>query len=255
MKLKIIASSTLLAAISLATPSFAANLEHTRQLISTKQCPGCDLTNAGLVMANLAGANLRGADLSRANLSRANLMGADLSGANLTGASLFGANLTGANLTGANLNAADLRDTQLVQANLKDASVTNTNMLGAVGLPSYIGTAEDFYRLGMAEAERDNFNRAIELFDQAIAIKPDLANAYLGRGVVHFQMGDRARAIADSQRAGTLYTAQNNQEGYKLSQEVIRNFDGNQKPKRGGSRFLDFVQGIATLAFQLFSPF
>ena len=105
MKLRVLASTTLLTALSLAIPALAANPEHTRQLLSTRQCEGCDLTNAGLVMANLAGANLRGANLSRANLSRANLADADLSGANLTGASLFGADLTGANLSGANLAA------------------------------------------------------------------------------------------------------------------------------------------------------
>ena len=174
MKPKLLASATLLTTFSLVNPAEAANPEHIRQLLSTKQCPKCDLSNAGLVMGNLANANLSGADLSRANLSRANLTGADFSGANLTGASLFGANLSGANLSGANLNAVDMRDTVLAQANLVGASLTNANFLGAIGMPSYTGTAEDFYGWAMAEAERDNYSRAMELFSQALNIKPTI---------------------------------------------------------------------------------
>jgi uncharacterized protein YjbI with pentapeptide repeats len=259
MKLRILASSTLLTAISLATPALAANPEHTRQLLSTRQCQGCDLSNAGLVMANLAGANLRGANLSRANLSRANLAGADLGGANLTGASLFGADLTGANLSGANLNAADLRDTHLVEANLTGASLGNANMLGAMGVPTYAGTAEDFYRMGMAEAERDNFNRAIDLFNQALTMKPEMANAYLSRGLARYHLGDPTAAIEDTKKAETLYIAQGNQEGQQLAQQVIK---GIQTPRTarlrpGKGDFLSFLQGVAGIALQflLSSPF
>lgn len=261
MKLRILASASLLTTISLASPSVAANPEHTRQLLTTKQCQACDLSNAGLVMANLAGANLRGADLSRANLSRANLMGADLTGANLTGASLFGANLMGANLNSANLNATDLRDTYLTQANLVGASLINANLLGATGLPDYTATAEDFYRLALAEAQRDNHTRAIELIDQALKIKPDLANAYLGRSMSRYQLGDRKGAIQDAQQAATLFSTQGDQQGYQLAQEIIKGIEKAQNAKKGqeggngiGSSIINFLGGLAGLAFQ-FIPF
>lgn len=252
MKVRLIAGATLLTAMTLVTPAKAANPEHTRQLISSRQCPGCDLTNAGLVMANLAGANLKGADLSRANLSRANLTGADLSGANLTGASLYGANLTGANLSGANLNAADLRDTYLTQANLVGTSMANANLLGAIGLPTYTGTADDFYRWAVAEAERDNHNRAIELFNQAISIKPEFPDALVGRAMVRYQQGDKGAAIADTQRAGQLYQAQGNQQGYQMTQNIIKGIETAGRPRRGGSNFLNALGGLASLALQLF---
>lgn len=252
MKLRVLASTTLLTAISLAIPALAANPEHTRQLLSTRQCEGCDLTNAGLVMANLAGANLRGANLSRANLSRANLAGADLSGANLTGASLFGADLTGANLSGANLAAADLRDSQLIAANLTNAKLGNTNMLGAIGIPTYAGSAEDFYRMGMAEAERDNFNRAIDLFNQALTMQPEMANAYLSRGLARFHLGDRTAAIEDTKKAETLYIAQGNQQGQQLAQQVIKGFETPRtaRLRRGNGDFLSFIQSLAGFALQ-----
>ena len=253
MKLKLLASATVITAITFGNPAKAANPEHTRQALSSRECPRCDLSNAGLVMANLAGANLKGADLSRANLSRANLTGADLSGANLSGASLFGANLSGANLSGANLNATDLRDTILEQANLVGASLVNANLLGALGVPSYTGTADDFYSWGMAEAERDNHRRAIELLSQALNMKSDFANAYLGRGMVRYQQGDKAGAIADTQRAAQLYTTQGNTQGYEIAQNVIKGIETADKPNRGGggSSFLNLLGGLASLALQL----
>ncbi|MBE9223861.1 pentapeptide repeat-containing protein [Phormidium sp. LEGE 05292] len=255
MKFTPIASATLLTTFTLANPALAANPEHTRQLLATKQCSRCDLTDAGLVMANLVGADLSGADLSRANLSRANLMGADLRGANLMGASLNGANLTGANLSGANLAAADLRDTFLSQANLVGTTLVNANLLGAVGLPNYTGNAEDFYRWGMAEAERDNHQRALDLLNQALAMKPDYANAYLGRSMVQFNQGDRLAALADSKKAAELYNAQGDQMGVKVAQQVTEGIEQLNKPKERrpsfGENLLGLLQGLAGLALQM----
>ena len=256
MKFTPIASATLLTTFTLANPVLAANSEHTRQLLATKQCSRCDLTDAGLVMANLVGADLSGADLSRANLSRANLMGADLRGANLMGASLHGANLTGANLSGANLAAADLRDTFLSQANLVGTNLVNANLLGAVGLPNYTGNAEDFYRWGMAEAERDNHQRALELLNQALVMKPDYANAYLGRGMVLFNQGDRIAALADTKKAAELYNTQGNQDGAKMAQQIIVSIEELNNPKAKGpstgESLLNLLQGVAGLALQYF---
>lgn len=254
MKFTPIASATLLTTFTLANPVLAANPEHTRQLLATRKCSQCDLTDAGLVMANLVGADLTGADLSRANLSRANLMGADLRGANLMGASLHGANLTGANLSGANLTAADLRGAYLSQANLVGTNLVNANLLGAVGLPNYTGGAEDFYRWGMAEAERDNHQRALELLNQALVMKPDYANAYLGRGMVQFNQGDRLAALADTKKAAELFTAQGNQDGAKAAEQVIAGIEQLNNPKERrpnfGLNLLGLLQGLAGLALQ-----
>jgi len=76
--------------------AIAANADQVQQLLSTKKCSLCDLSDA-----QLGGKPLAGADLSGANLSNAVLYGTDLRGANLAGAVLNGANLKAANLTGA----------------------------------------------------------------------------------------------------------------------------------------------------------
>ncbi len=64
MKFNLLAIATILSAIGLSIPVRAENLEHIRQLLSTRECSQCELSGAGLVMSNLAGANLRGANLS-----------------------------------------------------------------------------------------------------------------------------------------------------------------------------------------------
>jgi uncharacterized protein YjbI with pentapeptide repeats len=83
----------------------AANLDHVRQLLRTKNCPNCDLSEANLDRvdlsnANVSGANLRGANLRHVLFANANLSKADLSNAEVTSTNFTGANLSGANLAG-----------------------------------------------------------------------------------------------------------------------------------------------------------
>lgn len=59
-----------------------------QQLLTTKQCQGCNLQQSNLANVDLKGSNLAGANLSGANLSGANLTGANLKGAILRGANL-----------------------------------------------------------------------------------------------------------------------------------------------------------------------
>lgn len=92
MRLKILATTILLTTMGLTAPAIAKSYEpnHLKRLLETKQCPGCDLTNADLRGANLRYADLRGADLRGANLSNADLRGANLTGAKLTNANQEG---------------------------------------------------------------------------------------------------------------------------------------------------------------------
>ena len=45
-----------------------------------------------------------------------------------------------------------------------------------------------------------NFERALSHYNRALELKPDLAQAYMYRGVLFTQMGDVARARADHER-------------------------------------------------------
>ncbi|MBG1269669.1 pentapeptide repeat-containing protein [Nostoc sp. WHI] len=256
MKIHILATAAFLTTISLTTTVQAANSEHVRQLLATKQCQNCDLTGAGLVMADLSGANLSGANLTSANLSRANLSGADLRGANLSGASLFGVNLSETKFSGANLAGADLRNTYLTNAELTGAYLNGTNFQGAIGIPSQIASPEDFYAWGVAEAQKGNQQQAISYFNQAIAIQPEYAGAYLARGVARYQMLDRKSAFQDAQVAEKLFTSQNNNPGTQTAQAFIQELQTpvNEKVSTGNPSFFDFLGSLGSVLLQ-FLPF
>jgi hypothetical protein len=114
-----IKSATLVTVVSLAVagwsyPSTAQTADPIEQLLKTRACQNCDLSNL-----DLSGQNLSRVDLQSAKLTQTNLSNTNLSNANLTGANLAAANLSGANLKGAQLEAAILTDTNLADANLE----------------------------------------------------------------------------------------------------------------------------------------
>ncbi len=251
MKLPLVATTTLLTTICLATPALSAIPEYTSQLLATKECRGCDLSGAGLVLANLSGANLSGANLSGANLSRANLSGADLRGANLSGASLYGANLSGAKLSGADLSVADIRDTYLSNADLTGANVSGANFQGAMGIPSQVGKAEDFYTWGVAEAQKGDPSGAIEHFNQALSINPNFASAYMARSSARYQLLDRPAAIQDAKRAEKLFLAQGNTSEFQIAQNFVKELQTPPSTPKGKSAFMEFLGGALGIALQL----
>jgi uncharacterized protein YjbI with pentapeptide repeats len=257
MKTRLFAIIVTISAISLALPTQAENLTHLNQLLSTKECPQCDLSTSGLVMIDLAGAKLKDANLNNANLSQANLSGADLSGANLAGASLYGANLNGANLSGANLNGTDLRNTYLVNANLHDVDLSNVFLEGAKGLPEYAGTPEQFYHWGVKEAQRGNYQAATINYQKAIALNSKFAPAYLGLGLIQYHLDRPAEAQANAKIASDLFTKQKNKVGSQSAQqflqrmELARQWEAKKaEANQGGSNFGKFVGGVGSLMLQ-----
>ncbi|MGH2412802.1 MAG: pentapeptide repeat-containing protein [Microcystaceae cyanobacterium] len=258
----IIIAATVLTTASLATLAHAENLNHISQLLATKQCSQCDLSGAGLVLANLSGAKLSGANLAQANLSQANLSGADLSGADLTGASLHGANLSGANLSGANLNGTDLREAYLVNANLTGVRLDNAFVQSAIGIPNSAATPELFYGWGLGESKHGNFAAAIENYNKALSLDPTFAPAYLARGIANYRMGNHTGATGDAQIASQLFEAQQNTSGYQASQNFIKEmeFARNAAVERqeelsgGGNGLAEIFQGIAPLLLKFLVP-
>ena len=109
-RLRHVIFSAVLGAAVFAAASLGArgqNLDQVQQLLTTKNCPGCDLHNAQIIDKNLNRADLKGANLSGAILYKTTLHDAALKGANFAGADLRGTDLNGArnaNLTGAQTN-------------------------------------------------------------------------------------------------------------------------------------------------------
>lgn len=254
-----------IALLASAVPAQAEDLQHLQQLLSTQDCPQCDLREAGLVHARLAGANLQGANLVRANLSQSDLTGADLTGANLTGASLAGANLTGANLTGANLTGADLRDAYLTGAILDGTTLANANLRGAYGIPSTAVSVDELLLWGNEEAQAGNYQGAIAYYTQATNLNPDAPLAYLGRAAAYNRLGDTERAVADAERAAEIYFVQGNAEGYETAnffasaiiaeEEAFQ--EARERQRRGdlGGNLMNVITGVGSILLQGFLPF
>jgi uncharacterized protein YjbI with pentapeptide repeats len=233
-------------------PGYAENLDHTRQLLSTRQCARCDLSRAGLVFADLTGANLMQANLSQANLSRANLQGADLRGANLIGVSFNGAILVGAKLDGANLSGADLRGAYVDGASFQGAIVDGAYLQGTVGLPASVGKLEDFYRWAIEDERQKNYVAAAKNFTQVIERKPDFAPAYVGRSAARLQGGDVKGAIADARQAETLFAAQGDEKNAEVANKIATALEKPPEERPKKANFGNFLVGLLGGALQLF---
>ncbi|MGL4880474.1 MAG: pentapeptide repeat-containing protein, partial [Waterburya sp.] len=72
MKLGLLSLIATLITSVISLPSQAESLSDLNQLLNTKKCSQCDLSNSGLVQANLIGVDLAQANLVGANLSQAN---------------------------------------------------------------------------------------------------------------------------------------------------------------------------------------
>jgi len=70
-----------------------------------------------------------------------------------------------------------------------------------VELPELPAEAIDAYAQGVGMAYQGRDAEAIALFDQALAIQPDYANALYERGNAYFFLGDYQQAVADYQAA------------------------------------------------------
>ncbi|WP_237397130.1 pentapeptide repeat-containing protein [Okeania sp. KiyG1] len=111
-------------------PAYAYDPADLEQLLSTRICPGCDLSGADLSDTELSGAQMQEANLQEALFNRATWQGANLQGANLQGsvgseANLQGARIQEANLTAALLEYANLHKVYLQEAKLERADRKN----------------------------------------------------------------------------------------------------------------------------------
>ena len=258
MKSSLFTVLAILSTITIATPSKAESLTDLTQLLNTKKCPQCDLSNSGLVQANLVGADLTEANLTGANLSQANLTGADLRGANLTGASLHGANLTGANLSEVNIAGTDLRNAYLANAKLTNVNLDLARVEGIKGVADTAATAEQFHRWGVRESERGNYNGAIAHYNRAIKIDPEFAPAYLGLGIIQYNFDHRTEAKQNTKIAAKLFKEQDHKLGHKTAMNfqkkmtLIQEAEDNIAQQEGGMGHVGkFMGSIGSVLLQL----
>jgi Flp pilus assembly protein TadD len=78
-------------------------------------------------------------------------------------------------------------------------------------------TAEDYYKSGKAKYKNENYTGAIEDYNKAAELAPDVAKIYGSRGAARRKIGDREGAIADAQKAARL--------GDKDARRILRMLD------------------------------
>ena len=80
--------------------------------------------------------------------------------------------------------------------------------------------AKKYYNRGIAYSEKGEVERAVEDYTQAIALKPDYADAYYSRGGAFLRLGEREKAEAD------LTTARNmGAEAITALDKILKDYD------------------------------
>jgi len=67
----------------------------------------------------------------------------------------------------------------------------------ALALDETLAEAHNNLAFSLRQQGTHNFAQSLQHYNRALALKPDLARAYMYRGVLFTQMGDLARARAD----------------------------------------------------------
>ena len=77
------------------------------------------------------------------------------------------------------------------------------------------------FDLGIEQSRQGEYRGAIDSFDRALELDPDLADAYGHRCVARHQTGDTVGAIEDCQRAVVLYLEQGNLKQHQYARKML----------------------------------
>ena len=204
------------------SPAFASHEEHLIQLLTSRDCPACQLADVDLTHADLSAANLKDAQLRRANLSQAQLDGADLSGSDLSFTSLQGASLRGADLRHSRLVGTDLRGADLTGAQLDQKALEQSHWDGARGVAQGARSHAGLHNAGVEAAQAGRWPEAEQLFSAAIAANPDEPLSWVARGLSRGELGKDNLASGDFAYAGQLFTDQGDNVKADQLQEASR---------------------------------
>ena len=73
--------------------------------------------------------------------------------------------------------------------------------------------AEKYFNEAVEYYYKGNYDKAIECYQKAIAINPDLAGAYNNMGLAYYHKGWETSAADNLYQAGLIYLKQNNRQG------------------------------------------
>lgn len=88
-------------------------------------------------------------------------------------------------------------------------------------------TMNDYYQQGLAKAQAQNYQGAIEDFELALIANPAAAEVYYRRGLVYFDLGNNLNAISDYTRSIDLQPQQRDAYyGRSLVRLILKNLSG-----------------------------
>ena len=186
----------------------AADQQDLIQLLESRQCRACQLSDVDLAHADLRDADLQQARLQRANLSQARLDGADLNGSDLSFTSFQGASLRGADLRNSHLMGTDLRRADLTGALLDQNALDQTHWNGARGVSQGARSHAGLHNAGVDAAQEGRWPAAEQLFGAAIQANPDEPLSWVARGLSRGEQGKDDLASRDFAYAGELFAEQ-----------------------------------------------
>ena len=188
--------------------AIAADQQDLIQLLDSRQCRACQLSDVDLTHANLRNADLQRARLQRANLSQARLDGADLNGSDLSFTSFQGASLRGADLRNSRLMGTDLRRADLTGALLDQNALDQSHWNGARGVSPGARSHAALHNAGVEAAQAGRWDEAERLFNAAIEAEPKEPLSWIARGLSRGEQGKDGLASRDFAYAGELFAEQ-----------------------------------------------
>ena len=250
--------------LRLSSTAIAADQQDLIQLLDSRQCRACQLSDVDLTHADLRDADLQRARLQRANLSQARLDGADLSGSDLSFTSFQGASLRGADLRNSRLMGADLRRADLTGALLDQNALDQSHWNGARGVSRGARSHAGLHNAGVDAAQEGQWPVAEQLFSAAIAAKPEEPLSWVARGLSRGEQGKNGLASRDLAHAGQLFADQGDiVKADQLKQASQRAYDSPDEPRTTngngvGSALLSGVlsaaQTLAPIALKALMP-
>ena len=242
----------------------AADQQDLIELLESRQCRACQLSDVDLAHADLRDADLQRARLRGANLSQARLDGADLNGSDLSFTSLQGASLRGADLRNSRLMGTDLRRADLTGALLDQNALGQSHWNGAKGVSQGARSHPGLHNAGVEAALAGRWSMAEQLFNAAIEANPDEPLSWVARGLSRGEQGKDDLASRDFAYAGKLFANQG--ERIKADQLIEASQHVYEKPNKANipngngigsaliSGALSTVQAIAPIAMKALIP-
>ena len=250
--------------LGISSTAIAADQQDLIQLLESRQCRACQLSDVDLTHADLRDADLQRARLQRANLSQARLDGADLNGSDLSFTSFQGASLRGADLRNSRLMGTDLRRADLTGAFLDQNALDQSHWNGARGVSQGARSHARLHNAGVEAAQAGRWPVAEQLFNSAIEANPEAPLSWVARGLSRGEQGKDDLASRDFAYAGELFANQGDMvKADQLEEASRRVYDTpNKSDATSGngigsvliSGALSTIQAVAPIALKALMP-